>query len=430
MNNLTLSEARHLVSRTGIGAEWSTIKRLEGLPRAKAVDLLLNTPISHPRPAPALTHWNRLEPMREANAQGRKRAWMIAQREGKRLQGWWVEHLIHTRSPLVERMTLFWHGLFTSSIQKTLQPSFLYQQNLLLRKHALGSFANLLHDIAKDPAMLVYLDGYKNFKGMPNENFARELLELFTLGRGHYRESDIKAATYAFTGWSIHPKTGKFIYQANQHAQKQVTFLGKTGRFKGADIINILLKHPRTAEFIVEKLWRAFINPHRVDHRQVKQWAQQFRHSNYNIKQLLKTLLNSSSFWAKHHWGTLTKSPIDILVGSIRMIPYPRQNTVQMVNLCRLLGQELFDPPNVKGWRGAEHWINTQTLLVRMSYLTKLSRGNLNNRVQTGLRLPKASQQEFQDWMLALKPINPLPTIPGDRRLVRSLLLDPVFQVH
>lgn len=430
MNKLTLSDARHLVSRSGIGAEWAIVKKLEGLSRTQAVDLILNTPPSYPRPAPHMTHWNHLEPMRELNAQGRKRAWMIAQREGKKLQSWWVEHLIHTRSPLVERMTLFWHGLFTSSIQKTLQPSFLYQQNLLLRKHALGNFSTLLHTVAKDPAMLVYLDGYKNFKGMPNENFARELLELFTLGRGHYRESDIKAATQAFTGWAIHPKSGRFIYNPKQHANQRVTFLGRTGQFRREQIIDILLQQPRTSEFITEKLYRHFINPHHIDHRAIKQWAQQFKHSQYNIKQLLRTMLNSQQFWDKRNLGTLTKSPVELLIGSIRTIPYPRQNTVQMVNLFRLLGQELFDPPNVKGWRGSEHWINTQTLLVRISYLTKLSRGNLNSRVNTGLRLPKANKQQFIDWLLALPPAKPLPSIEGDRRLVRALVLDPVFQVH
>lgn len=430
MIKLTLSDARHLVSRTGIGVEWAMIKKLEGISRTQAIDLILNTPPSYPHSAPHMTHWNRLEPMRELNAQGRKRAWMIAQREGKKLQGWWVEHLIHTRSPLLERMTLFWHGLFTSSIQKTLQPSFLHQQNQLLRKHALGSFATLLQEIAKDPAMLVYLDGYKNYKGMPNENFARELLELFTLGRGYYRESDVKAATEAFTGWSIQAQSGKFIYNINQNSNKRITFLGKTGQFRGEQIIKILLAHPRTSEFITEKLYRHFINPHHIDQKAIKQWATQFKQNHYSIKQLLRIMLNSPQFWDKHNLGTLTKSPIELLIGTIRTIPYPRQNTVEMVNLCRLLGQELFDPPNVKGWRGSEHWINTQTLLVRISYLTKLSRGNLNSRVNTGLRLPKTNKQSFIDWLLALPPSQPLPTIEGDRRLVRALVLDPVFQVH
>lgn len=429
MQVLTFSEARHLVARTGLGAEWETIQKLVGKQRSVAVDLILNQPVSLPKAPPALSPWNKLEPLRQVNAQGRKQAWMIAQREGKLLQSWWINHLIYTRSPFIERMTLFWHGLFTSSIQKTLQPSFLHKQNLLLRTHALGNFRQLLHSIAKDPAMLVYLDGHQNMQSSPNENFARELLELFTLGRGHYRESDVKAATKAFTGWTLDPHSGSFTKRRDQHNTNRITFLGRSGQFDGEDILDILLQQPRTAESIVIQLWREFINPDRLDTGSIRQLAQVFRQSNYDIKTLMRALLNHEAFWAKHNRGTIIKSPIEILVGTIRMIPYPPETITEMVNLCRLLGQELFDPPNVKGWAGNQHWINSQTLLVRTSYLTKLSRGNLNRRVNTGLNLPKTSNEQIQEWMLAIPAVNPLPEIPGDRRLVRGLLLDPAFQL-
>lgn len=429
MQVLTFSEARHLVARTGLGAEWETIQKLVGKSRANAVDFILNQPVSLPASPPALSPWNKLEPLRQVNAQGRKQAWMIAQREGKLLQGWWIEHLLRTRSPFVERMTLFWHGLFTSSIQKTLQPSFLYKQNILLRTHALGNFGQLLHAIAKDPAMLVYLDGYQNMNDSPNENFARELLELFTLGRGHYREADVKAATKAFTGWTVDANSGTFVNRKDQHYQGTVTFLNRTGRFDGDDILDILLQHPRTAEHIVTHLWKQFVNPEQLDAGAIQQLAQVFRQSRYDMKTLMRALLNHDAFWAKHNRGTITKSPVEILIGTVRMVPYPQESTMELVNLCRLLGQELFDPPNVKGWPGSQHWINSQTLLVRTSYLTKLSRGNLNRRVVTALSLPKTTDGLLQEWMLALPAINPLPEIPGDRRLVRGLLLDPVFQV-
>ena len=156
---------------------------------------------------------------------------------------------------------------------------------------------------------------------------------------------------------------------------------------------------------------------------------QVLRTSGYEIKALLSAVLTSEAFWAQRNKGTLIKSPIEILVGTVRMIPYPRESITAMVNLCRLLGQELFDPPNVKGWQGGEHWISTQTLLVRTSYLTKLSRGDLNQRVETGLKLPQASEQELVEWMLPVSPLQALPSIAGDRRLVRALLLDPAFQV-
>lgn len=429
MDRLTFGEARHLVARTGLGAEWESVRRLQGKPRHDAVEMVLRQAASPPKAPPRMTPWHKLEPMRLTDAQNRKRAWMIAQNEGKLLQAWWVEQILATHSPFIERMTLFWHNHFTSSIRKTLQPSLLHKQNLLLRKHALGNYAELLHAMAKDPAMLVYLDGYQNTKASPNENFARELLELFTLGRGHYSEADVRAAAKALTGWGVDNNTGQVVFSADQHDGSRVTFLGKSGSFNSDDIINILLEHPRTAERVSEKVWRNFVNNSSPDNAIIKAWAQTFRSSGYDIRTLMRTVLNSDAFWSARNRGTLVKSPVEILLGTVRMLPYPRQTTPELVNLCRLLGQELFDPPNVRGWRGGDHWVSTQTLLVRTSYLTKLSRGNLNQRVDTGLRLPDAPPEQLVEWMLPVRPLKPLPTVPGDRRLVRALLLDPAFQV-
>jgi uncharacterized protein (DUF1800 family) len=428
MTLITFGEARHLVSRTGLGAEWDFIKYLEGKPLADAVEHVLNQPVASVIPPP-LTPWFKLEPMRLMDAKNRKLAWLIARQEGTRLQGWWIEQMLATRSPVIERMTLFWHNHFTSSIQKTLQPSLLYQQNQLFRSLALGNFADLLQEIARDPAMLVYLDGYQNTKDQPNENFARELLELFTLGRGHYTEADIKAAAKAFTGWGVDNTNGKFVIHPNQHDASKVTFLGKTGAFKGEDIIRILLEHPRTAERVAEKAWLAFVSSNNPDPVTIRRWATSFRQSGYAIKTLMREVLTSEAFWSPRNRGTLVKSPIELLIGTVRMIPYPQEPTTEMLNLCRLLGQELFDPPNVKGWAGGDYWINTQTLLVRRSYLSKLSRGNMDERVNTGLKLPNASDIQLIEWMLPVAPLQPLPTTPGPRRLVRALLLDPAFQV-
>lgn len=428
MGILTFEEARHLVSRTGLGAEWAAIKRLQGKSTEEAVDLLLNQAATGLIPSPALTPWLTLEPMRLADMKNRNNAWGIAQQEGKKLQAWWIEQMLHTDSPFSERMTLFWHNHFVSSIQKTLQPSLLYQQNLLLRKHALGNFSTLLRAVARDPAMLVYLDGYQNVKEQPNENFARELLELFTVGRGVYTEADIKAAAKAFTGWSIDAH-GNFIQLPEQHNGEVITFMDKQGQFKGDDIIAILLNHPRTAEHIVEKVWCAFVSSNKPNPAIIKVWADEFRQTNYNIKALMKTVLISDVFWSPQNRGTLVKSPVELLIGTVRMLPYPRESTDELLNLCRLLGQELFDAPNVKGWAGGHEWISTQTLLVRTSYLAKLSRGSLDERVQTDTGFPSATAEEIIEWLLPVKPLKPLPTTPGNRRLVRALLLDPAFQV-
>ncbi|MFI0397493.1 MAG: DUF1800 family protein [Thiolinea sp.] len=429
MNTLTFSEARHLVSRTGLGVEWGSVKNLEGLSREKAVEVVLNQAAAPVRPAPAFTPWHKLEPMRDNSAEGRKDAWSIAQNEGKRLQGWWVEQMLLTSSPFVERMTLFWHNYFPSSIQKTLQPNLLHKQNLMLRQNALGNFRNLLKAVARDPAMLVYLDGYENVKGRPNENFARELLELFTVGSSEYGQADVKAVAKVFTGWGVHPFSGDFAFDSSQHDGSPVTVLGRTRAFTGDEVIDMLVEHPRTSERLVERVWQHFVSGNRPDQTTVQSWAAQFRRADYDIKALLRVVFNSPQFWEANNRGTLVKSPVELLIGTVRMANYPRESTGEMVNLCRLMGQQLFDPPNVRGWLGGEHWISTQTLLVRASYLSKVSRGNLNRRVETGLHLPPKDQQEMLAWMLAVPPVNKLPEIPGNRRLANALMLDPAFQV-
>ncbi|HPE59185.1 MAG TPA: DUF1800 domain-containing protein [Thiolinea sp.] len=428
MNTLTFSEARHLVARTGLGAEWGSIKKLEGLPVRQAVEFVLSPQPSYTKPPPYMTPWRQMEPMR-GEAMQRKDAWVRAKKEGENLQAWWIDQLLTTRSPFTERMTLFWHNYFTSSLQKTQQPSLLYRQNLMLRQNALGNFRQLLRSVARDPAMLVYLDGYKNVKESPNENFARELLELFTLGIGNYTEQDVRAAARAFTGWGVNPDNGHFIFRANQHDSSRLIFLRRAGSFNGDDIIEILLQHPRTAERVVEKFWYEFVSDAGPNRRTVMSWANQFRKADYDIKSLLRIILNSPEFWSASNRGNLVKSPVDLLIGTVRMIPYPRLRNSEMVNLCRLLGQRLFDPPSVKGWEGGNDWISTQTLLVRAAYLAKISRGNLNARVDTGLRLPAREGQEMLDWLLAVPPVNPLPSVPGQRRLAHSLLRDPAFQV-
>ncbi|MEZ5478737.1 MAG: DUF1800 domain-containing protein [Thiolinea sp.] len=399
------------------------------MPRDKAIEYVINPPPSNPRPAPYLTPWNRLEPMREAGARTRNDAWMMAQQEGQRLQEWWIDQMLRSRTPIVERMTLFWHNYFTSSIQKTLQPSLLHKQNMMLRQHAFGSFRHLLRAIARDPAMLVYLDGYRNVKDAPNENFARELLELFTIGHGQYTQNDVKAAARAFTGWSVHPQSGKFQVNVDQQDKTRKLFLRRAGEFDGDDIIEILLQHPRTAERVVEKFWKNFVSSANPPRDVVVRWAHQFRAGDYDIRNLLRVVLSSEEFWSLRNRGALMKSPVDVLIGTVRMLPYPRENLKEMVNLCRLLGQKLFDPPTVKGWEGGDHWISTQTLLVRASYLAKISRGNLNERVNTGLRFPARNEQEMLEWLLAAAPMNNLPETPGKRRLAHALLRDPAFQV-
>lgn len=187
--------------------------------------------------------------------------------EALELKEWWYREMMATPSPLTERMTLFWHNHFTSSLHKVKWPPFLYWQNLLFRKDALGSFRDLLFGTAKDPAMIRYLDTGSNHKDRPNENYARELFELFTLGEGHYTEQDIKQAARAFTGWHIDPQTGRFRFNPYQHDEGVKQVFGKTGNFSGDDILSLTLNSPHVAIYIVQKLWREFVSDEPVPQR-------------------------------------------------------------------------------------------------------------------------------------------------------------------
>lgn len=428
MGRLSFSDTRHLVARTALGQELGGIKGLEGKTRKDAINILLKPGSLRTPPLPRLTPWANVYRMKNQSGLGKKRARKMMKVEGARLKRWWMLHLLRTKAPVNEHMTLFWHNHFTSSLEKVQQPKLMYLQNQLLRRRAMGNYRSLLHDIARDPAMLIYLDGNDNVKGSPNENFARELLELFTIGRGHYSESDVKAAAIAFTGWGVNRSRGVYTYTAAKHDSRRVKFMGRSGSFSGDQIIDIILEKPRTAEFIAEKFWKEFISDAHPNPRIIRQWGTVFRKSNYNIKTLLSEVLNSDAFWSAKYKGTLTKSPIDLVVGTLRALPFPKLPDAELVHITELLGQDLFDPPTVKGWDGGKAWIDTQTLLVRTSLLTKLTRhSRASAKVQS--YLPNMKGAEVVNWLLPLAPVLPLPTTPGKRRMVRALILDPVFQL-
>ncbi|HIO92397.1 MAG TPA: DUF1800 domain-containing protein [Leucothrix mucor] len=427
MAKLGFVEARHLVSRTGLGAEWNEINRVSQLSMHQAIAQLLKQNNQRVPAMPRFSSWRKMSSLYN-NPARRNMVQRIAKVEGKGLQTWWVKHLLTTKTPFLERMTLFWHNHFPSSIEKTKQANFLYQQNILFRKHALGNYGTLLRAVAKDPAMLLYLDGHLNTKENPNENFAREVLELFTLGRGKYKEFDIKEAARAFTGWTVSAQ-GKFVNNRADHDNGVKTFLGQRGNFNGDHIINILLKQPRTAEVVAEKMWHEFINISRPNLRIIKQWAQVFRNSNYSTRKLLQTVLTSKEFWDKRNRGALIKSPIDLAIGTLRTLPYklPRRGIEHRLNI---LGQGVFKHPSVKGWVGGADWISTQSILLRTALMNDLSGGHFRAKGGVSQGLPDTTGKRMQEWLLATKPLQPIDLKLGKQRLVRALVLDPAYQVN
>ena len=293
-------------------------------------------------------------------------------REGLELRGWWMREMLATTSPLTERMTLFWHNHFVSAQPKVRIARLMYRQNATLRAHALGNFGVFLHAIAKDPAMVVYLDSVQNRRGAPNENFAREVMELFTLGEGHYSEQDVKEAARAFTGWSLERETGVFIFRRGLHDDGIKTVLGRSGNFDGDAVLNLLLARPETAEFITAKLWREFVSPD-PDPAEVARIARRFRESNYEIKAALSELLGSDAFYASANRGVLVKSPVELVVGTLRQLDLEPESALPFALAAAGMGQNLMSPPNVKGWPGGEAWINTTTLLARKQFLDRVT---------------------------------------------------------
>lgn len=274
----------------------------------------------------------------------------------------WLEEMTHSKAQLREKMALFWHGHFASR-----NINILYQQQLLtvVREHALGNFADLLRSVSKSAAMISFLNNQQNKKQHPNENFAREVMELFTLGRGNYTENDVKEAARAFTGWN-HRLDGEFVFRLRDHDAGSKTVLGKTGNFKGDDILDILLEKRETARFIARKLYKFLVNETIVPEERIVWLGDRFFESGYKIMRLLDDIARSDWFYAAENVGSKIKSPIELWVGIRRAIPMELADPESQLVLQKALGQILFYPPNVAGWQGGRNWIDSSSLMLRL----------------------------------------------------------------
>ncbi len=283
-------------------------------------------------------------------------------REGIRnLNLTWLKEMINSGAQLREKIAFFWHGHFACR-----NLNVFYQQELIdvIRQNALGNFGVLLKEVSRSAAMLNFLNNQQNRKGHPNENFAREVMELFTLGRGHYSENDIKEAARAFTGWGSNLQ-GDFIFRKGQHDDGVKTVLGRTGKLDGDAVLNILLEEKQTARFICTKLYRFFVND-QPDQERIEWLADRFYKSEYEISALMEDIFTSDWFFDEKNIGTHIKSPVELLAGIQRMLPMTLENDESMLILQRILGQMLFYPPNVAGWAGGKTWIDSSTLMMRM----------------------------------------------------------------
>ena len=348
--------AGHLYRRAAFGATWAQLHQAVENGPGRTIDLLLQGGAGQEDFA------RRAETMGQTLARGV---------EDNSLRAWWLYVLLNSPHPLQEKLTLFWHNHFATSNAKVNNIAQMWQQNQLLRRHALGSFRTLLQEMSKDPAMMVWLDTVLSKKGQPNENYAREVMELFSLGRGNYTEKDIREAARAFTGWEV--KEEKFHFNRAQFDATPKTVFGKTGNFGGEEIVNLCLDKPACARFLVRKLFRYFISERlQPTEELLEPLAAKLRENEYQIGLVVEVMLRSNLFFSEHSYRNRIKSPVDFTVGTVHILE-GRVNTVTLSQALDNLGQRLFAPPSVKGWDGGETWLNSTTLLLRQNLALALT---------------------------------------------------------
>ncbi|MET1055678.1 MAG: DUF1800 domain-containing protein [Pedobacter sp.] len=363
---------KHLYNRAGFGISYPDLHQLSKKRRSKVVDTLFE-----PRqPAADLSVLSKEDFLAQQallatlgakkeqtpeEKQQREDITKARNEKSRELNINWIQQMMATQRPFLEKMTLFWHGHFACRAN---QPFYAQQLNNIQRTNALGSFKTLLMEVSKSPAMLDYLNNQQNRKGKPNENFSRELMELFTLGRGQYTETDIKEAARAFTGWTYN-KNGEYEFNPRVHDEKQKTFFGQTGMYDGEAIIDLILAKPETATFICRKLYIFFVND-TPDENHVKELAGYFYAQQYDIAAVMKKMFNADWFYAKENTGNKIKSPVEFLVNMSREFYVSYNKPQVLIQLQTSLGQYLFNPPNVAGWAGGKNWIDSSSLMLRM----------------------------------------------------------------
>jgi len=394
--------AAHLLERAGFGGTPDDVERLARLTPEEAVDYLVDfESVDEPTLTP-FEHsgvWNeamdpfpksRAEAVRQArehgesmgvkvNLEGTRRIQPIVneffyclranEMELRRLSTWWADRMLTTPRPLQEKMALFWHGHFATSDTKVRDYRKMLLQLELFQAKGLGNFRDLVLGVTQDPAMLVFLDNGQNVKAHPNENFGRELMELFTMGDGNYSENDIREASRAFTGWT--DRKLEFVVLEEEHDTGKKTVLGKTGNFDGEEVIDIIMGQPATADRIVEKLYHFFVRG-QLDSALHRTLAAQFRDGGYELKPLLKTIFLSKDFYSSESRASLVKSPVQLAVSTYKRMGLDILPTVPDFNQTTgTLGQTLFRPPNVAGWAGGRTWITPATLLERGNFIER-----------------------------------------------------------
>ncbi|MFP6583099.1 MAG: DUF1800 domain-containing protein [Candidatus Hydrogenedentota bacterium] len=379
--------AKHLLSRAGFGVPRDRVTHLAQIGSRKAVDALVDFDRvpqygEHPQFLIPAGKYRDLRKIKDENE--RRQARNVVRKEERQsvdlLKQWWLERMLNSPRPLEEKMTLFWHGHFATSAQKIKNSEVNYTLHDTLRRHATGNFKELTLAVAQSPAMLRYLDNTQNVKEHPNENWARELMELFTLGIGNYTEDDIKESARAFSGWAIGRKG--YVFNEKKHDFGSKTFLGHTGNFDGDEILAIIFEQDAAATFLCTKLYKFFVND-TPDERVINAMANEMRAYDYHVEPVLRKLFLSKHFYDEANRGNQIKSPIHFIVQLTHDLNMKYPPYQSMARASAQLGQNLFYPPNVKGWDGGRAWINANTLLTRYNLPVTLASANGQREMMT-----------------------------------------------
>ncbi|MAE67562.1 MAG: hypothetical protein CMJ18_25170 [Phycisphaeraceae bacterium] len=396
------AEARPLLGRAGFGGTPAQISALQKMGPERAVRLFIDAATSDDPDGTgdveAVVDPDIIAPLSRDQRRQRQRARregdeaviakFRAQRQRRRtadrdqmqqLRTWWMSRLIATARPLREKLVLLWHSHFASNFRTVRDSNLMYLQNATFRRHACGNFGNLALEIVRDPAMIRFLNNNANRKRKPNENLARELMELFTLGEGHYSERDIKQGARALTGYTTYDND--FNFNARIHDEGEKTILGRTGDFDGDDFVRIILGRKQCARFVCTKLYRQFVADDETIDRPaelvIERMARLLAEQRYEMAPVLRKLFLSRHFYDRAIMGARIKSPVQLVSGTIRALRTPVRDVSLLVDAAASMGQHLFDPPSVAGWPGGRSWINTSTLFVRQNLTTYLITGKL-----------------------------------------------------
>ena len=356
-----LQKNKHLLLRAGFGANLSQIKNLDQVSLTEIWKKLATNdpliPIQLKEAGPDFDY----QQLSKMDAEMKKEIQKKNRRSNLEINLKFLNQMVHSEDQLREKMAFFWHGHFATRVVNS---RFNLQLLNTIREKSLGNFGDLLKAVSQSPAMLQFLNNQQNKKGHPNENFAREVMELFTLGRGNYTEKDVQEGARAFTGWSFLPD-GSFFERPRQHDFGPKTFLGKTGNFDGNDALNIILEQKGTAKFVVTKIYKFFVNE-KINPGIIEHLSDQFYDSKYDIKKLMTEIFTSKWFYNEENIGTKIKSPIELMAGIMRTLPMELEKPENLIVYQKLLGQMLLYPPNVAGWPSGNSWIDSSTLMLRL----------------------------------------------------------------